>query len=167
MNKIIVLLIICLSFFSCKKEKEVFTILTDNSVSLWDISFYEEVSLDDSTYLFQRTRSISFHKNHDCFTYAKLRTGERIIYIIGPQKNYLGLCSRWELINDSLIFLNCENKFTVKVINKDSVDLIDNKGNLKFQMKRVQRPWNIDKESLERREQEIKTGKYIEMPIQI
>lgn len=166
MNKLIFLFIICISFSSCKKEKEVFTILTDNSASLWDISFYEEASIGDSTYLFQRTRSISFHNNYDCFTYTKWRTGERTIDIIGPQKNYLGLCSRWELINDSLIFLNCKNKFTVRIINRDSLDLIDSLGNVKFQMKRIQKPWNIDKESLKRREQEVKTGEYIKVPIQ-
>jgi len=166
MNKIIFLFIICISFFSCKKKEKVFTILTDNSTSLWDISFYEEAYIDDSTYLFQRTRSISFHNNFDCFTYTKWRTGERTIDIIGPKKNYLGLCSKWELINDSLIFLNSENKFTVRIINKDSVDLIDSLGNVKFQLKRVKKTWNIDKKSLKRREQEVKTGEYIKEPIQ-
>lgn len=159
MNKIIFLLIICLSFFSCKKENKVFTILTSNSVSLWDISFYEELYIDDSVYLHKRTRSISFHSNFDCFTYTKWRTGERTIDIIGSKKNYLGLCSKWELINDSLIFLNCKNKFTVRIINRDSINLIDSLGIVKYQLKRVRKPWRIDKESLIRREKEIKTDK--------
>src|SRR5690606_35346112 len=117
MNRIIFLGLLFLVFFSCKKEKRVCTILTNDSVALWDITFYEESYKNDSIYL-KRTRSISFHNNFDCFTYSKLRTGERIIDVIGPKKNYLGLCSKWELINDSLIFLNCKNKFTVRIINR-------------------------------------------------
>lgn len=166
MNKIIFLLIMCLTFFSCKKEVSLFTLLTNNSTSLWDISFYEELSIGDSVYLHKRTRSISFHSNLDCFTYSKLRTGERTIDIIGPKKNYLGLCSKWKLINDSVIFLNCKDTFIVRIINKDSIDLIDSLGIIKYHLKRVQKPWDIDEESLKRREQEIKTGEYIKVPIQ-
>jgi|SRR5690606_16583290 len=164
MNRIIFLGLLFLVFFSCKKEKRVFTILTNDSVALWDITFYEESYKNDSIYL-KRTRSISFHNNFDCFTYSKLRTGERIIDVIGPKKNYLGLCSKWELINDSIIFLNCKNKFTVRIINRDSIDLVDSLGIVKFHLKRVQKPWNIDENSLKRREREVKTGEYIKQPI--
>jgi len=165
MNRIIFLVLLLLVFFSCQNEKRVFTILTNDSVSLWDISFYEEANINDSLYLRKRTKSISFHTNFDCFTYVKWRTGERTIDVIGPQKNYLGLCSKWELINDSIIFLNCKNKFTVRIINRDSIDLVDSLGIVKFHLKRVQKPWNIDENSLKRREREVKTGEYIKQPI--
>lgn len=165
MNDIKCILIILLFIISCKKEQKVFSILTNNSVSMWDMSYYEEVNFNDTLYIKKRTRSISFHSNFDCFTYGKWRTGERTIDIIGPQKNYLGLCSKWELINDSVISLNCKDTVVVRIINKDSIELVDKFGTIKFYLKRVQKPWNIDNESLKRRQQEVKTGEYIKVPI--
>ena len=163
MNKYLVYFIISFIFFGCKKEKkEIFIYLTNDTISMWNMRMSRLVILDDTTYHHHYFRSISFCENYECNQYAYTIYGDRIIDFLGPKPNYLGLCNKWEILNDSTIKLNCRDVFVVKVISRDTLHLIDTLGIKQHEMYRVQPPWNIDEESVKLRDKEVKSGKYLE-----
>src|SRR5690606_29188112 len=118
MNKFIIFILISLFLFSCKKnkEKELFIYLTDDSISMWDITMKTVIKFDDTTYYHHYFRSYLFKDDFICEGYAKTKIGERLLSIWGPEPNYAGLCNKWEILNDSTVKLNCRDVFVVKVI---------------------------------------------------
>lgn len=80
---------------------------------------------------------------------------------IGPKVNVTGKCNRWEMLNDSVIKMNCDETFVVKIINRDTVYLFDTLGVKKHEMYRVFKPWEINQESVEIRDKLIESGEYL------
>lgn len=163
-SKYLVCFIIFPMFFSCEKTKEdeLFSYLTNDSISMWNVTMSSLAVLSDSTYYHHYFRSISFDENFECNQYAYTIYGDRMIDFLGPEPNYLGLCNQWGILNDSTVKLNCRDVFVVRIISRDTVHLIDTLGVKQHEMYRVQPPWNIDEELVKMRDKEVKSGKYLE-----
>ena len=164
MNKVIICLIVSLFLFNCKKTKEdeLFSYLTNDSISMWDITMKRLTVLRDTTYYHHYFRSISFDKNFECNQYGYTIYGARIMDVLGPKPNYLGLCNKWEILNDSTVKLNCKNIFVIRKISRDTLHLIDTLGVKQHEMYRVQPPWNISEKSIKRRDREVESGEYLD-----
>ena len=149
----------------CKKQKsEIESILTNDSISMWDRTEYEMDTLEDGS-LKERIyiRSVSFQTNGYANLYVKTRFhNERHIVTLGPEPDFYGACNRYELLNDSTIKMFCYEKFTIKIISRDTLQLLDSLGNKVHDLYRVPPPWNIDKFWIERRNKEVRSGKYKE-----
>ncbi len=162
MKKIGLLLLVCL-MMGCKKEKEgILIYLTNDTISMWNMKISRLVILDDTTYYHHYFRSISFGENFECNQYAYTVYGDRIIDFLGPKPNYLGLCNKWEILNDSTVKLNCRDVFVIKIISRDTLHLIDTLGVKQHEMYRVQPPWNIDEESVKIRDKQVESGEYLD-----
>src|SRR5690606_10445309 len=162
---IITSLFILLTSCTKSKKEELKAYLTNDSISMWDITMKRLAVLSDTTYYHHYFRSISFGGNFECNQYAYTIYGDRIIDFLGPKPNYLGLCNKWEILNDSTVKLNCRDVFVVRIISRDTVHLIDTLGVKQHEMYRVQPPWNIDEETVKIRDKEVKSGKYLENDI--
>ena len=164
MNKFIICILISLFFLSCEKnkEKELFAYLTNDSISMWDITMKRLTVLSDTTYYHHYFRSYLIQDDFVCEGYAKTKIGERLLSIWGSEPNYAGLCNKWEILNDSTIKLNCRDVFVVRIISRDTVHLIDILGVKQHEMYRVQPPWNIDEESVKIRDKQVESGKYLD-----
>ena len=164
MNKVIICLIVSLFLFNCKKTKEdeLFSYLTNDSISMWNITMKRLAVLRDTTYYHHYFRSISFDKNFECNQYAYTIYGDRIMDVLGPKPNYSGLCNKWEILNDSTVKLNCKNIFLIRKVSRDTLHLIDTLGVKQHEMYRVQPPWNISEKSIKRRDREVESGKYLD-----
>lgn len=158
------ILLFLVFLFSCKQNKKdvLITYLTNDSVGMWDIVTERKVELKDTSYIHFYYRSISFSSDFTCERYAKTIWNERIIDYLGPIPNYLGLCNKWEIINDSIIKLNCKDVFVFKLINKDTLYLFDTLQIKKHEMYRVNNNWNIDKGSLNIKKEKIRRGHYLD-----
>lgn len=157
-------ILILLGFlFSCKKNKQDILInyFTNDSISMWDIVTERKVELKDTSYIHLYYRSISFSSDFICERYAKTISNDRMIDYLGPIPNYLGLCNKWEFINDSIIKLNCKDVFIFKIINKDTLYLFDSLQIKKHEMYRVNSNWNIDKDLLNIKKEKIRSGHYL------
>lgn len=88
--------------------------------------------------------------------------GDRHMKVLGPEPGYADLCNKWEVLNDSTVKLNCKNVFVVRIISKDTLHLIDVSGIKKHGMYRVQQSWNIDEETLKFRDEQVKSGEYLD-----
>ena len=66
------------------------------------------------------------------------------------------------MLNDSTVKLNCNNIFVVRIISKDTLFLIDVSGIKHHEMYRVQPPWNINEESVKIRDEQVKSGEYLD-----
>ena len=163
MNKLLIIIVFLFFLFGCsEKKKDIEIILTNDSISMWDIRRCDKVEINGVAYPHCYMESISFNINGICELYKKRILNDRKIIILGPKPNYLGLCNKWEILNDSTIKLNCRDVFVVKVISRDTLHLIDTLGIKQHEMYRVQPPWNIDEESVKLRDKEVKSGKYLE-----
>lgn len=163
MNRLIYLLFL-LCFYSCKKHREstLHTYLTNDSLSMWDITTRDSIMLNDSLHYYEYTKSISFDISGQSNRYDILVNKKRRIQIIGPKLNYAGLCNKWEILNDSTVKLNCRDVFVIKIISRDTLHLIDTLGVKQHKMYRVQPPWNIDEESIKTRDNQLESGEYLD-----
>lgn len=163
----IILFITCLFLLSCSfdKKRNLSSYLTNDSISMWDMKMNRLIKLKDTTYQHYYYKSFLFNKNLVCERYSKTKTGERLIDIIGPKPNYLGLCNRWEILNDSIIKLNCTDTFVIKIISEDTLYLFDRFGVKQHEMYRVDLPWNIDEESVKIHNEQIENEKYLDNKI--
>lgn len=165
MNNKILIIIMLIFIFSCKKQKsEIESILTNDSISMWDRTEYEMDTLEDGS-LKERIyiRSVSFQTNGSCNFFRRMRDGsQRYIVIRGPEPDFYGVCNRYELLNDSTIKMFCKYSFSIKIISRDTLHLLDSLGNKVHDLYRVPPPWNIYKESIEERNREVRSGKYKE-----
>lgn len=166
MNKCKILMIFLL-FISCEPNKttKLNTYLTNDSISMWDITMERYVELKDTSYIHRYFRSISFSSDFNCERYAKTIYNDRMIDFLGPEPNYLGLCNKWEILNDSIVKLNCRDIFEIKIINKDTLFLLDSLGIKKHEMYRVKVPWNIDKELIQIRNEKVESGEYLDKKV--
>ena len=164
MNKVIICLIVSLFLFNCKKTKEdeLFTYLTNDSISMWDITMKRLTVLSDTTYYHHYFRSYLFQDDFICESFAKTKNGIRLIDFLGPEPNLRGLCNKWEILNDSTVKLNCKNIFVIRKISRDTLHLIDTLGVKQHEMYRVQPPWNIDEESVKIRDKQVESGEYLD-----
>jgi len=163
MNKILYLgLFLLLTNCDFIKKPTLVEYLSNDSIQMWDITMYNYIELRDTSYFHKFLRSISFDKNFQCEQYARIICCERIIDVLGPKPNHFGLCNKWELLNDSTVKLNCKDVLVVKIINRDTVHLIDTLGIKQHEMYRVSPPWNVDKESVLIKNKKIENGEYLE-----
>src|SRR5690606_19555723 len=165
-NKFKILMIIFL-FIACQpnKSEEMRTYLTNDSISMWDITMERHVQLRDTSYIHRYFRSISFSSDFICERYVKTIYNDRMIDFLGPEPNYIGLCNKWEILNDSIVKLNCRDIFAIKIINKDTLFLFDSLGIKKHEMYRVKTFWNIDKERIKIRDKKIENGEYLDKKV--
>lgn len=162
MNNYFMILIISLVLMGCKKEKrDIEILLTNDSISLWDIRIYYKTESNGITIYDDFLESISFNTNGLCELYKNMIYKKRKIEILGPKPNYLGLCNKWEIINDSTIKINCRDTFVVRIISRDTIHFYDTLGVKKHELYRVPPPWNIDEESVKRRDREVESGAYL------
>lgn len=160
MNRFLFFLVIFF-FSSCNKENKLKKILTDDDKSLWDIPYDElYVNLNNDSIILQKTLSLLFYKDFTCERFNLGPIG-RVAVMIGPEINYLELCNKWRIINDSTIEVNCKDIYIIKVINNDTLHLFDKNGIKKHEMYRVQKNWNIHEESVKIRDRLIKNKDYI------
>lgn len=161
--RIIIFSFILVSFFNCNENKNstLIKLLTNDSISLWDKKIYDSIYSDDGYYYYNRFESISFDINYDCELYYKTIDDNRIIKILGPMINKDGLCNKWEIINDTTIKLNCNEIFIVEIINRDTLILYDQNYIKKHELYRVIEDWNIDKESLIKKNEAIESEDYL------
>lgn len=148
-------------FTSCNRNNQIFDTLTNDSSSMWDMKIVEKrkVGEHDSISI-NRHVSYLFHKNFVCEVFNVGPT-DRIALKIGPKINVTGLCNKWEIVNDSIIKLNCKKLFIVKIIDKDTLYLFDTLGVKKHELYRVKKPWNINKESVNVRDKLIENNEYL------
>lgn len=151
-----------LLFSSCHKKKILHEYLTNDSVSMWDMKINTLIELKDTSYNHSYFKSYLFDEEFNCQVFRNLIWGERIAQVIGPQSNILGLCDKWEILNDSTIKMNCDETFVVKIINRDTLYLFDTLGVKKHEMYRVSKPWNINQESVNIRDKLIESGEYLD-----
>ena len=149
-----------LLFSSCHKKKILHEYLTNDSVSMWDMPIMELQVIDDDSSYFERTISFLFYKDLTCDVF-NLGMRDRHARRIGPKVNVTGKCNKWEMLNDSVIKMNCVDSFVVKIINRDTLYLFDALGVKKHEMYRVSKPWNINEESVEIRDKLIESGEYL------
>lgn len=147
-------------FSSCTKKNVLREYLTNDSVSMWDMPIMELQVIDNDSSYFERTISFMFHKDLTCEVF-NLGMKDRHSRRIGPKVNVTGKCNRWEILNDSVIKMNCDETFVVKIINRDTVYLFDTLGVKKHEIYRVSKPWKIDQESVEIRDKLIESGEYL------
>lgn len=142
MSKIFIFLLL---ISSCKKTKqeELITILTNDSMSMWNVTMQTYIELKDTTYYHDYYKSLMFTKDLICEQYSLLYSGKRDISIIGSTSYSMGYCNKWEILNDSTIKIMCTEVFVIKKINKDTVYLYDLDGFKAHEMYRVSPPWNI------------------------
>lgn len=159
---IITSLFILLTSCTKSKKEELRVYLTNDSISMWDITMKRLTVLSDTTYYHHYFRSYLIQDDFVCESFAKTRNGIRYIDFLGPKTNFKGLCNKWEILNDSTVKLNCRDVFVVRIISRDTVHLIDTLGVKQHEMYRVQPPWNIDEESVKIRDKEVESGKYLE-----
>lgn len=160
------LILIVLFLFGCQSKltnkEKLLNYLTNDSISMWDITMKRLAVLSDTSYYHNYFRSISFRKNFECDQYAKTIWGDRHMEVLGPEPGYADLCNKWEILNDSTVKLNCKNVFVVRIISKDTLHLIDVSGIKKHEMYRVQQPWNIDEETVKFIDKQVKSGEYLD-----
>lgn len=149
-----------LVFSSCAKKNVLREYLTNDSISMWDMKINTLIELRDTSYNHSYFKSYLFKEDFNCQVFSKLIWDERVAEIIGPKPNILGLCDKWEILNDSTIKVNCVDTFVVKIINRDTIYLFDTLGVKKHEMYRVSKPWNINEESVEIRDKLIESGDY-------
>lgn len=144
-SKIFLLLIMIFLVISCKKSKqeELITILTNDSMSMWNVTMQTYIELKDTTYYHDYYKSLMFTKDFICDEFALLRSGIRNISLRDSIPNSFGYCNRWEILNDTMIKINCKEIFVIKKISKDTVYLYDLDGFKAHEMYRVSPPWNI------------------------
>jgi len=166
-NSIKTVLIACILLTSCGKTKkeELREYLTNDSISMWDITMKRLTVLSDTTYYHRYFRSYLIQDDFVCEAFAKTRNGIRYIDFLGPKPNLRGLCNKWEILNDSTVKLNCRDVFVVRIISRDTVHLIDTLGVKQHEMYRVQPPWNIDEESVKIRDKRVESGEYLDKRI--
>src|SRR5690606_34146918 len=146
---------------SCdKSEKKLVEYLTQNNRSMWDMPINEMQVIDNDTTYFERRNSYLFYENYICEVY-KLGPKQRHAVRIGPKPNVTGLCNKWEILNDSTIKMNCKNIYTLKMIDRDTLYLINLSGKKEYEMYRVYEPWYIDMESVNIRDSLIQSGEYL------
>lgn len=143
-NKRNILYLLFFVFFihSCNKKKntqDLVYYLTNDSIQVWD------------TYTFDKNQKISysFDKSGRCEFYGLGIDGVRRIYPYDSIPDDYGLCSRWELINDSTLNIMCNSEYRILSYQDDSIKLkkLNNPGKNRIRvLYKVKDNWNIDKE---------------------
>lgn len=159
-----IMFLILLLIMGCQptfnNEEKLVNFLTNDSVSMWDIPINEMQVIDNDTTYFERRISYLFYKNYICEVY-KLGPKQRHAVRIGPKTNVTQMCNQWKILNDSTIRMNCKDIFVIRVVNRDTLYLIDTLRQKKHEMYRISQPWNINKESVEIRDKLIKNEEYL------
>jgi hypothetical protein len=160
MNRFLIFILFFLLLSCDKSEKKLVEYLTQNNKSMWDMPINEMQVIDNDTTYFERRISYLFDKNYICEVY-KLGPKQRHAVRIGPKINVTQMCNKWEILNDSTIRMNCKDIFVIRVVNRDTLYLIDTLRQKKHEMYRISEPWNINKESVEIRDKLIENEEYL------